>query len=84
MTKAELKMLERLYGAEVEGALNGGLGILQSKAKILTKLEADGFVRKVRRELPPDRFGSLVVEGWELTLAGNMAFCLSCAGEVVT
>lgn len=78
MTKAEMSMLERLYGAEIEGALNNGLGIVQSKSKLLPKLEADGLVRKVRRELRPDRFGPIVVEGWELTLAGNAAYCLTC------
>lgn len=78
MTKAELAMLEKLYAAEIEGALSGGLGIVQSKDKILTKLETDGFVRKVRHELKPDRFGPIVVEGWELTLDGNAAYCLTC------
>lgn len=80
MTRAELKMLEKLFAAEVEAGVSGQplRGIVQSKSKLLPKLEAEGFVQKVRRELPPDRFGAIVVEGWELTLAGNMAYCMSC------
>lgn len=78
MTKAEIKMLEKLYGAEIEGALGGGFGIVQSKAKVLLKLEADGLVRRVQRTLRIDRFGPITVSGWELTLAGNAAYCLTC------
>lgn len=77
-TKAELKMLEKLFAAEIEGAVNGGLGIVQSKSKLLLQMEADGLVRRVKRELKPDRFGPIVVEGWELTLHGNFAYCMTC------
>lgn len=79
MTKAELRMLERLYSAEIEAALSGHdlRGIVQSKSKLLPKLEADGFVRRVERVIK-DRFGSFTVSGWELTLAGNAAYCLTC------
>lgn len=79
MSKAELKMLERLFAAEVDAALSGNelRGLVQSKSKLLLKLEAEGLVRRVKRELRPDRFGTIVVEGWQLTLAGNAAYCLS-------
>lgn len=77
MNKAELKMLEKLFAAEVDAALSGNelLSIVQSKSQLLPKLEAEGYVRRVRRELK-GRF-PVVVEGWELTLAGNAAYCLS-------
>jgi hypothetical protein len=79
MNKAELRMLEKLFAAEVESALSGQelRGIVQSKSKLLTKLESEGYVKRVRRELKGDRFGPIVVEGWQLTLAGNAAYCFS-------
>lgn len=78
MRKAELKMLEKLFAAEVDAALSGQelRGIVQSKSKLLPKLEADGLVQRVKREFP-SRFGRLTIEGWQLTLAGNAAYCLS-------
>lgn len=77
MTKAELKMLEKLFAAEVDAAVSGSAlrGIVQSKSKLLQKLEAEGYVRRARVELG-GRF-PVVIEGWELTLAGNAAYCLS-------
>ena len=79
MTKAELAMLEKLYSAEIEAALSGHelRGIVQSKSKLMLKLEADGFVRRVEKVIR-DRFGSMTIKGWELTLAGNAAYCFSC------
>lgn len=79
MNRAELKMLEKLFAAEVEAALSGQelRGIVQSKSKVLLKLEAGGYVKRARIELKPDRFGPIVVEGWQLTLAGNAAYCFS-------
>lgn len=73
MTKAELKMLERLFAAEIEGRLP-----FQSKAKIMERLEGDGYVQRTKREYPADRFGPIVVEGWCLTLLGNLTYCTSC------
>lgn len=80
MTKAELKMLEKLFAAEIDAAVSGNslLSVVQSKSKLLPKLEAEGYVRRVRRELKADRFGPIVIEGWELTYAGNAAYCLTC------
>ena len=72
MTKAELNMLERLFAAEIEGRL------LQSKSKLLSKLESEGYVQRAKREFQADRFGRIVVEGWCLTLLGNMTYCFSC------
>lgn len=79
MNKAKLKILENLYAAEIEAALsrNELLGIVQSKSKLLPELESEGLVRRVRRELKHNRFGPIVVEGWELTLVGRAAYCLS-------
>lgn len=85
MTKAELKMLEKLYGAEIEAALSGHplRGIVQSKSRLLPKLESEGLVQRVERVVRVDRFGPITVKGWELTLAGNAAYCLTCTEEPV-
>ena len=82
MTKAELAMLEKLYAAEIEAALSGHelRGIVQSKSKLLPKLETDGYVRRVEKHVR-DRFGGFTVSGWELTLAGNAAYCLTCSDD---
>ena len=69
----ENQMLERLFAAEIEGRLP-----FQSKAAMLKRLEAKGLVQRMKREFPPDRFGPIVVEGWCLTLLGNMTYCMSC------
>ena len=73
ISAAGMKMLERLFVAEVEGRLP-----LQSKAKILGRLEAEGYAQRMKREYPADRLGQIVVEGWCLTLLGNMTYCMSC------
>ena len=78
MTRAELKMLERLYAAEIEGALGHSFGIVQSKSMVLPKLEAEGLARRVERTVSVDRFGPVTVKGWELTLSGNLAYCMHC------
>ncbi len=83
MTKAELKILERLYGAEIEAALWGGSGIVQIKSKLMAKLEADGFVKHVMKVIPADRQCPfpIKISGWELTLLGNAAYCLTCGDD---
>lgn len=82
MTKQELKMLERLYAAEIDSALshNPLIGIVQSKSKVMLKLERDGLVRKREMTIPADRSCPfpVTISGWELTLAGNAAYCLTC------
>jgi len=70
---AELKMLERLFAAEIEDRLP-----FQSKAAIMKRLEDKGLVMRMKREFPADRFGPIKVEGWCLTLLGNMSYCMSC------
>lgn len=71
MTKAEIRMLERIYAAEIAGRLP-----FQSKSKLLPKLAEDGLVRRLEKHMP-GRF-AVTIHGWELTLAGNLTYCLSC------
>ena len=79
MTKSELKILEKLYVAEIEAALSEQplRGLVQSKSKLMLKLEADGLVRRVSHTVKSWP-APATVSGWELTLAGNAAYCFSC------
>ncbi len=71
--KAVLNALEKVFAAEIEGRLP-----FQSKAKIYQKLEDDGLVALMKREFARDRFGAIIVTGYELTHAGRLLYCLSC------
>ena len=70
MTKAKIKMLERIFALEIEGRLP-----FQSKSKVLLELEQAGMVERYRREYPPDRFGKIVVDGWALSQIGRFEYC---------
>ena len=77
MTKAELKMLEKLYGAEIEAALSHQplRSIVQTHSKAMQKLKEYGYAQEVVRLVGRPQ---VTVRGWELTLAGNLAYCMSC------
>ena len=76
MHKADLRLLERCFEAEVSSALNGGIHLFQSKSKRMEKLEADGYVRKSSVSLG-GRY-PVTVTGYELTQLGHLAYCTSC------
>lgn len=69
---AELKYLEKVWMAEVEGRLP-----FQSKAAIMKRLEAQGLVEPMEvtlrgRSLP------IHLKGWQLTHAGRFYYCSTC------
>ena len=71
-TQPLLKALERVFAAEVDGHLP-----FQSKAKIYGKLHEEGLVAPMER-----KFGGrfpVTVTGWQLTHAGRIMYCASCA-----
>lgn len=72
-TKAELNALEKVFAAEIEGRLP-----FQSKAKIFRQLCEDGLLQPMKRQFGADRFGKIVVSGYELTHAGRLAYCITC------
>ena len=76
MDKDELKLLENAYAAEIEAALSkSGLYMMQTKAtKRADALVADGLLRKVRETFA----GRYTVEGYALTEAGRLAYCMTC------
>ena len=74
LTKREWLALGRVFEAEID---NGRL--LQSKALIYAdELEPSGLVAMTTRVLDPDRFGSIKVTGWGLTLIGHYQYCAEC------
>lgn len=71
MNKADLKLLEKVFGQEIIG------GVFQSNSKAIRKLEDDGFVQYIAKHKGKDRFGVIIIEGYVTTLKGNIAYCTS-------
>jgi hypothetical protein len=74
MNKATINALERVWVAEIEGRLP-----LQSRAKIYEKLRNEGLVHPMTTTVAVDRFGPMMISGWELTHAGRFLYCLTCS-----
>lgn len=74
MNKQQLHILERAFEAEVNGALNHGTQVMQTRSKIAKQLVAGGLL-----EVISEKFGPVIVEGYGLTDAGRMLYCMSCA-----
>ena len=79
MTKAELKMLEKIFAAEIDAALSGQpiRGVYQTRGnKTIRSLKDKGMVENVRLTLG-GRF-PVVIEGWALSPLGHLTYCMSC------
>ena len=74
-------MLGRLYAAEVESALSRDWmrGIVQTRSKAILALKEQGYAQEVERTTPGTF--PVKVKGWELTLLGNMAYCMTCTDD---
>lgn len=72
MTKADLKLLERIFAREIEGAL------FQGRGKRIERLAKDGYCVQIERHFGEDRFGKIAVRGYVLTLLGNFTYCMTC------
>lgn len=80
MTKRDLKMLERLFYAEVRAALSAsGLPMVQTKSKQMERLKAEGYVQEMTATLG-GRF-PITVTGWTLTEFGRFTYCMSCPDD---
>lgn len=75
MNKQSLALLERAFAAEIEGA-GGGIGLVQSRSKVATKLADDGYLEAASKTIG-GRFG-IVIRGYRLTHLGRMTYCASC------
>jgi len=84
MDKRSLDLLEKAFAAEINGALEGGLGLLQTRSKLADKLVESGHLVKATVRLG-GRF-PVTIEGYRLTILGNATYCFSdrCGDEEVT
>jgi|CXWL01.1.fsa_nt_gi hypothetical protein len=73
VTKAEMKMLENAFAAEVENRLP-----FQSRSELAHQLAKNGFLQPMEVSFKADRFGGISVKGWQLTHAGRITYCQSC------
>lgn len=76
MTKKELDLLESAFSAEVDSAMSGGPPILQTKSEVAEGLVKDGLLEKRQAYLLG--WFPVVIEGYQLTHAGRLAYCESC------
>lgn len=76
MNKRELELLEKVFGAEIDGMLNKMPGLYQTKSKLAKKLVADGYLVEDREVLGGGI--PVIIEGYRLTLLGNLTYCMSC------
>lgn len=80
MDKQDLALLERAYAAEIEAALSKSrlLYMMQTKAKgRADSLVSAGLLRKVSETFA----GRYTVDGYALTEAGRLTYCMTCEGE---
>lgn len=80
MSKQMLKMLERAFEAEVNGALNKSCDLMQPKNKKLAdELVEEGYLVKGEYQIK----GSfpVLVKGYRLTHLGRITYCSTCEGE---
>jgi hypothetical protein len=77
MKAADLKLLERVFDAEIKSAMTPGLPpVAQIKSKRMLVLQEEGLVREMTVTLP-GRF-PVKVTGWVLTERGRMIYCTNC------
>ena len=77
MNKKDLDLLERAFNAEINAALAGRPHPMQTRAKARADaLVADGLLAKCVEVCRGIR-----IEGYELTHAGRLAYCLTCEDE---
>lgn len=85
MNKAELRILERCFAAEIDSALEKlDMPFAQMRpSKVLARLIEEGLVQpvEVTRRFN-DGLPAMTFKGYALTAAGNLAYCMSCDDEV--
>ena len=77
MSKPWMRLLEKAYAAEVNGALGGYSRIMQTRAtKLAGDLVAAGYLRAVEESI-----GRVTIKGYDLTELGRLTYCMSCIEE---
>lgn len=82
-SRAEMKLLGKVYGAEVYAALSKmpWTSVYQTKSPKIKHLREQGLVREAETQSPGGVF-SVKIKGWELTELGRLTYCMSCDGDV--
>lgn len=75
MNKQQLTILERAFCAEIDAALMGGPGVIQTRSKVAKELEDDGYLSTATVSLG-GRI-PMTITGYVLTHAGRLAYCSS-------
>lgn len=78
ITRAELKVLEKMFEAEIDHAMRKIKlpYCYQSKSKLLPALEEKRLIERVKFTLG-GRF-AMEIEGWALTHSGRFTYCANC------
>ena len=79
LNKAELKLLERAFAAQLPP--NAIQVIQPRKSKALDRLLELEYLKEATVTLPGNF--PVAIQGYELTLMGNMAYCLCCGSAGV-
>jgi len=69
MSKVELGYLKKVFNSQIHGRLYA------VENSISERLELKGYILKTSRVVCQDRNGTVKVEGFCLTLDGNLALC---------
>lgn len=77
-TKRELKMLERIFAAEIDHALRESTVpfCFQSNSKLISAMAEKQLVEEVKYTLG-GRF-PMTITGWQLTERGRITYCATC------
>jgi hypothetical protein len=75
MKNKELDILERAFCAQIDYDFGNGFGIIQTKSKVAKQLAEDGFLKNVQIRLGGNL--PVTIEGYALTLQGNLTYCTS-------
>ena len=75
MTKQELDILEKAFEAQIDAAINNGLGLIQTKSKVAKRLAEQGYLESVVAKLTGDI--PVIVKGYALTITGHFEYCSS-------
>ena len=76
LTQKLLRALEAVFAAEIDNRLP-----FQSKAKVYTELEKDGYIEPFSRVFGSGERFPVTVSGYVLTHAGRYAYCSQCGAE---
>jgi len=79
VNKRSIDLLEKVFIAEINGALNKHPGLFQTKSKLAKQLADEGLILeetvKLGGRLP------VTITGYRLTEFGRITYCMTCKDE---